>query len=342
MICVSDFTAGDVCARYGVDAATHPRGAATRRRCRSARRAEPPATASPTCSRSGTCAPKKNLAAPRARRGACSARPGTGSCSPALGERDGAAGAASRLVGYVDDERLDALMRGADVLVHPSLYEGFGLVVLEAMARGVPVAAAGATALPETGGDAAVYFDPLDAARSRAAIREALDGPRRPAPRAGARARGAVLLASAPREETARGLPRAPVTHDVLMLSVDEAHLLERSLPAAVAQAGRRGRRRSTTPAATAPRRCARARRAAASRCASAGPTPRRSTPAWPPRAATAVLLLNADCVLEPGFVAAAARRASTSPASARSRRMLLRAPGWGPRTGSASSTRPA
>jgi glycosyltransferase involved in cell wall biosynthesis len=64
------------------------------------------------------------------------------------------------LTGYVSDERLDALIRGADILVHPSLYEGFGLVLLEAMARGTPVVAARATALPETGGDAAAYFDP--------------------------------------------------------------------------------------------------------------------------------------------------------------------------------------
>jgi glycosyltransferase involved in cell wall biosynthesis len=52
------------------------------------------------------------------------------------------------------------LIRGAEVLVHPSLYEGFGLVVVEAMARGTPVLAARATALPETGADAAAYFEP--------------------------------------------------------------------------------------------------------------------------------------------------------------------------------------
>lgn len=64
------------------------------------------------------------------------------------------------LTGYVSDQRLDALLRGAELLVHPSLYEGFGLVLLEAMARGTPVVAARATALPETGVDAAEYFEP--------------------------------------------------------------------------------------------------------------------------------------------------------------------------------------
>jgi glycosyltransferase involved in cell wall biosynthesis len=79
------------------------------------------------------------------------------------------------LAGAVSDARLDALMRGADLLVHPSLYEGFGLAALEAMARGVPVALARATALPEAGGDAAVYFDPVDVADMAATIRRVLD-----------------------------------------------------------------------------------------------------------------------------------------------------------------------
>ena len=66
------------------------------------------------------------------------------------------------LTGFVDDERLDALIRGADALVFPGIYEGFGLVALEAMQRGCPVVLARAGALPETGGSAAAYFDPLD------------------------------------------------------------------------------------------------------------------------------------------------------------------------------------
>jgi glycosyltransferase involved in cell wall biosynthesis len=89
------------------------------------------------------------------------------------GERVRAAsgGEPVQLTGYVSDARLDALMRGAAALVYPSLYEGFGLVLVEAMARGVPVVTARATALPETAGDAAEYFDPLDVTEMAAAIR---------------------------------------------------------------------------------------------------------------------------------------------------------------------------
>jgi glycosyltransferase involved in cell wall biosynthesis len=80
------------------------------------------------------------------------------------------AGAGVEVTGWLDDERLDALMRGADVLVHPSLYDGAGLVVLEAMARGVPVAAAEAAALPAMCTDAAELFDPFDPAAIAAAV----------------------------------------------------------------------------------------------------------------------------------------------------------------------------
>lgn len=89
------------------------------------------------------------------------------------GERvsEAAGGEPVKLTGYLPDAQMDALMRGADALVHPSLYEGFGLVLVEAMARAVPVVAARATALPETGGDACEYFDPLDVSEMASAIR---------------------------------------------------------------------------------------------------------------------------------------------------------------------------
>lgn len=75
-----------------------------------------------------------------------------------------AAASPVELLGFVSDASLDALIRGADAVVVPGIYEGFGLVALDAMARGCPVVLARAGALPETGGDAALYFDPRDPA----------------------------------------------------------------------------------------------------------------------------------------------------------------------------------
>jgi glycosyltransferase involved in cell wall biosynthesis len=67
-----------------------------------------------------------------------------------------------KFTGHIDDEALTQYMRGATALVQPSLYEGFGLPVLEAMAVGCPVIATRAGALPEVGGEAALYFPPRD------------------------------------------------------------------------------------------------------------------------------------------------------------------------------------
>lgn len=64
--------------------------------------------------------------------------------------------------GYVPQEHLSALLQGAQAFVLPSLYEGFGLPVLEAMACGTPVICSNAGSLPEVAGDAAVLVDPQD------------------------------------------------------------------------------------------------------------------------------------------------------------------------------------
>lgn len=75
--------------------------------------------------------------------------------------------------GVVSTERLASLYRRAACLVFPSLYEGFGLPPLEAMACGCPVAASNAGAVPEVCGDAAVLFDPTDPSAIAEAILEA-------------------------------------------------------------------------------------------------------------------------------------------------------------------------
>ncbi len=63
-------------------------------------------------------------------------------------------------IGYVPDEVLPALYRKAFALIFPSVYEGFGMPVLEAMSCGCPVAMSSAGSLPEIGGDCATYFNP--------------------------------------------------------------------------------------------------------------------------------------------------------------------------------------
>jgi glycosyltransferase involved in cell wall biosynthesis len=176
VICVSGYTAADVVRRYGVDEArvrivpnapSLPIGGAPL-----------PVGEGPYLLAVGDLRPKKNLlrlveAFRRLRREGLEHRLVLAGVDSGEGARvrGVAGGEPVELTGYLPDEQMDALMRGADALVHPSLYEGFGLVLVEAMARGVPVLAARATALPETGGDACEYFDPFDVGDMALAIR---------------------------------------------------------------------------------------------------------------------------------------------------------------------------
>ena len=78
------------------------------------------------------------------------------------------------LPGFVPDPDLPGVYAGAQALVLPSLYEGFGLPVLEAMACGTPVACSATSSLPEVAGDAALLFDPRDTDEIAVALRRVL------------------------------------------------------------------------------------------------------------------------------------------------------------------------
>lgn len=80
-----------------------------------------------------------------------------------------------RLLGYVDDITLAELLAGARLLLYPSLYEGFGLPVLESMASGTPVITSFAASLPEVAGDAGTYIAPHDEVECEAALRWLLE-----------------------------------------------------------------------------------------------------------------------------------------------------------------------
>jgi alpha-1,3-rhamnosyl/mannosyltransferase len=80
-------------------------------------------------------------------------------------------------LGYAEEVDLPALVSGAEAMVYPSLYEGFGLPVLEAMACGTPVITSNVSALPETAGDAALLVDPGSRESIARAIQSILDEP---------------------------------------------------------------------------------------------------------------------------------------------------------------------
>lgn len=102
-----------------------------------------------------------------------------GTAAGLLDDRIRRLGLAGRVVlpGYVHDDEIPAFYRAADVFAFPSLYEGFGLPVLEAAACGTPIVAARAASIPEIGGDAPRYVDPRDVSDIASALAEVATSP---------------------------------------------------------------------------------------------------------------------------------------------------------------------
>jgi glycosyltransferase involved in cell wall biosynthesis len=115
-----------------------------------------------------------------------------------------------RLLGWLGDAELEGFYASATCMAFPSLAEGFGLPVLEAMARGLPVACSNATSLPEVAGEAALYFDPLDIPAMTGAIERLLgDGEERDRLTAAGREQASKFTWQRTAEGTLRSYERA-------------------------------------------------------------------------------------------------------------------------------------
>ncbi|MBI5281776.1 MAG: glycosyltransferase family 4 protein [Candidatus Solibacter usitatus] len=166
VICVSTFTAAQVSALLGVDSGrlrVIPHGTRFPTRAGSPRR-------EPLILHVGAIQHRKNLSrlvaafercAPSPWRLALAGSDGFGAAE--IHRRIAASRASDRIdvLGWVDDNALNALYVRASIFAFPSLDEGFGIPVLEAMAQGVPVLSSNRSALPEACGDAALLVDPL-------------------------------------------------------------------------------------------------------------------------------------------------------------------------------------
>jgi len=100
-----------------------------------------------------------------------------GWASQATVERVKGSGNGVRYLGYVAESDMPGLTRGATVFVYPSLYEGFGLPLAQAMAAGVPAITSAVSSMPEIAGDGALLIDPKSSEELRAAITHLLLSP---------------------------------------------------------------------------------------------------------------------------------------------------------------------
>jgi glycosyltransferase involved in cell wall biosynthesis len=160
--------------------------------------------------------PRKNLDALRATRRRLARRGirlmAVGGDRPQFGRSSTSAAGAAWFLGAIPDAHLPGLYAGASAFVLPSLYEGFGLPCIEAMACGTPVVAADAAALPETCGAAALYADPRDPEAIADAVEQALE----PGTAERLRAAGLARARAFTWDRTARGVDA--VIDDVLRL----------------------------------------------------------------------------------------------------------------------------
>jgi len=83
-----------------------------------------------------------------------------------------------RMMGHVPQEDMAALMTGSSGLIYPSLYEGYGIPILDAFACGIPVVTSNVGSMPEVAGDAAILTDPYDVSSIKEGIEKALRGPK--------------------------------------------------------------------------------------------------------------------------------------------------------------------
>jgi glycosyltransferase involved in cell wall biosynthesis len=176
VIAVSAFTRQDLVARYGVAedkiSAVHEAAGPAFRVLDDAQRQMPQGVSEPYVLAVGNLEPRKNLARLIEAFAAVAREPGVTAKLVLVGKSKGQAAALERLVeqhglrdrvvftSFVPEDQLVLLYNRAALFIYPSLYEGFGLPPLEAMACGCPVVASNVTAMPEVLGDAALLVDP--------------------------------------------------------------------------------------------------------------------------------------------------------------------------------------